>query len=101
MEVDQVGGGRPREFDTEKARELAMALLGRNGYEGNSLSERTNRLGMTPPSLRRLDSGNDPSIEDLIVVRDGTGPRRDKQRARITTHCGLHASGLDPTRRCN
>ena len=43
--------GRPREFDTEKALELATALFWRKGYEGTSLSDLTETLGITRPSL--------------------------------------------------
>jgi AcrR family transcriptional regulator len=43
--------GRPREFDTEKALELATALFWRKGYEGTSLSDLTQTLGITRPSL--------------------------------------------------
>lgn len=43
--------GRPREFDTEKALERAMALFWRQGYEGTSLADLTHALGITRPSL--------------------------------------------------
>jgi AcrR family transcriptional regulator len=43
--------GRPREFDTEKALDLAMELFWRKGYEGTSLSDLTSTLSITRPSL--------------------------------------------------
>jgi AcrR family transcriptional regulator len=43
--------GRPREFDTEKALDLATSLFWRKGYEGTSLSDLTETLGITRPSL--------------------------------------------------
>src|ERR1700721_691132 len=43
--------GRPREFDKEKALELATSLFWRKGYEGTSLPDRTGTLGITRPSL--------------------------------------------------
>ncbi|RWN14606.1 MAG: TetR/AcrR family transcriptional regulator [Mesorhizobium sp.] len=43
--------GRPREFDTEKALVQAMRLFWRQGYEGTSLTDLTEELGITRPSL--------------------------------------------------
>jgi AcrR family transcriptional regulator len=43
--------GRPREFDTEEAIARAMRLFWRQGYEGTSLTDLTEELGITRPSL--------------------------------------------------
>jgi AcrR family transcriptional regulator len=43
--------GRPREFDTEQALERAMNLFWRKGYEGTSMSDLTDTLGITRASL--------------------------------------------------
>ena len=43
--------GRPREFDLEEALDRAMMLFWRKGYEGASLSDLTEALGITRPSL--------------------------------------------------
>ena len=43
--------GRPREFDTEEAIARAMRLFWRRGYEGTSLTDLTEELGITRPSL--------------------------------------------------
>jgi AcrR family transcriptional regulator len=43
--------GRPREFDVEEALERAMRLFWRRGYEGTSLADLTEELGVTRPSL--------------------------------------------------
>ena len=43
--------GRPREFEIDDAIEKAAGLFWRNGYEGTSLSDLTNVIGISPPSF--------------------------------------------------
>lgn len=43
--------GRPRSFDRDAALKLAMELFWERGYEGVSLSELTEHLGINKPSL--------------------------------------------------
>lgn len=43
--------GRPREFDLEKALATAEELFWRKGYNGTSLSDLTNAMGIVPPSF--------------------------------------------------
>ena len=50
-ESSRVPIGRPREFDKSKAIDSAMLLFWRNGYEGTSISDLTETLGITRPSL--------------------------------------------------
>ena len=44
-------GGRPRSFDREQAMETAMRLFWKHGYEGVGLSDLTEAIGVTAPSL--------------------------------------------------
>jgi len=43
--------GRPRAFDEEQALDMALAVFWHNGYQGASLAELTQAMGISKPSL--------------------------------------------------
>jgi len=47
----QMGMGRPREFDAETALDQAMEVFWRHGYEGATIAQLTEAMGINPPSL--------------------------------------------------
>lgn len=48
---DQMGVGRPRSFDREKALSTAMSIFWRKGFAATSVSDLCSALAIAPPSL--------------------------------------------------
>lgn len=46
-----VATGRPREFDIDRALDRALEVFRRNGYDGASIADLTEAMGINPPSL--------------------------------------------------
>jgi AcrR family transcriptional regulator len=65
--------GRPREFDTDAALEKAMRLFWAKGYEGTSVADLTETLGISKPSLYAA-FGDKQSLFRAALERYAAGP---------------------------
>jgi AcrR family transcriptional regulator len=65
--------GRPREFDTDQALDRALEVFWRKGYEGASISELTEAMGINRPSLYAA-FGNKEELFRKALDRYEQGP---------------------------
>ena len=65
--------GRPREFDTDTALDLALHVFWRKGYEGASMTDLTEAMGITTPSLSAA-FGNKEDLFRKALDRYVDGP---------------------------
>jgi len=65
--------GRPREFDVDHALECALTLFRQKGYEGTSLSDLTEAMGINRPSLYAA-FGNKEELFRKACDRYAEGP---------------------------
>lgn len=65
--------GRPREFDVDKALDLALQVFWRKGYEGASMADLTETMGITKPSLYAA-FGNKEELFRKALDRYVNGP---------------------------
>src|SRR5215831_8070971 len=66
-------GGRPRTFDMDKALDDALEVFWRKGYEGASLSDLTEAMGINRPSLYAA-FGNKEGLFRRVLARYVEGP---------------------------
>ena len=65
--------GRPREFDADEALDRALEIFWRKGYEGASLAELTEAMGINRPSLYAA-FGNKEALFRRALDRYAEGP---------------------------
>ena len=65
--------GRPREFDLDKALDAALKVFWRKGYEGATLPDLTQAMGINRPSLYAA-FGNKEALFRLAIDRYIDGP---------------------------
>lgn len=65
--------GRPRAFDVDKALDSALQVFWRRGYEGTSLSDLTEAMGINRPSLYAA-FGNKEELFRKALDRYADGP---------------------------
>lgn len=99
--------GRPREFDMDVALAAALRVFWRNGYEGASLTELTQEMGITKPSLYAA-FGNKESLfrkafelyecEKLAYVGQALDAPTSREVAErlLMSAIDMQASGCDP-----
>jgi AcrR family transcriptional regulator len=62
--------GRPRSFDRDAALDRAIRLFWRRGYEGTSVRDLTEELGIGAPSLYRAFGGKQELFAEAVRVYD-------------------------------
>lgn len=76
--------GRPREFDRDAALDTAMHLFWSKGYEGTSLSDLTEALGMSRPTLYAA-FGNKEELFRRVCARYAESARHLEEACALPT----------------
>ena len=69
--------GRPREFDPDEALDKAMMVFWQQGFEGASLSDLTEAMGISRPSLYAAFGNKEELFRRAIERYVETGPAAD------------------------
>lgn len=97
--------GRPRSFDREAALERAMEVFWRQGFEGSSLHDLTEAMGINPPSLYAAFGDKErlflECVERYQARHGGACPYEDEPTARGAIAKLLLYMATELTRPCN
>ncbi|RYG47738.1 TetR/AcrR family transcriptional regulator [bacterium] len=111
MEKVKKGGvvGRPRAFDPDQALEAALGVFKNKGYEGASLSDLTEAMGINRPSLYAA-FGNKEELFRKALARYSAGPTSGvvcamngptaRYAAERLLHAAVEAAGCPDYRGC-
>ncbi len=97
--------GRPREVDRDKALDKALHAFWKNGYEGTSLSDLTEAMGINRPSIYAAFGSKEELFRSALDRYAETGPGFMQRKALeeptayavVTSLLKCHAEGLtDP-----
>jgi AcrR family transcriptional regulator len=97
--------GRPRSFDREAALERAMEVFWRQGFEGSSLHDLTEAMGINPPSLYAAFGDKErlflECVERYQAKRGGACPYAEEPTARGAIAKLLLYMATELTKPCN
>jgi AcrR family transcriptional regulator len=85
--------GRARAFDADEALDRAMTVFWRKGYDGASLSDLTEAMGINRPSLYAA-YGNKEELFRKVLERYGEGPSSYEREALARPTAREVAQGL-------
>ena len=71
---DRRARGRPRQYDRQQALEIALTLFQARGYEGTSIADLTDAIGVTATSLYGAFRNKEALFEEAVALyqqRDG------------------------------
>jgi len=97
--------GRPRSFDRDEALERAMEVFWKRGFEGASLNDLTDAMGINPPSLYAAFGDKEhlflEAVERYQAKRDDECPYADAPTAREAIEQLLTYAATESTRTSN